>query len=47
MTHHQVLQDFPSTSQVSLHRNIKVNQPSFVSGAENCVPLHTHTFYTI
>jgi hypothetical protein len=27
MTHRQALQDFPNTSQVSLHKNNKINLP--------------------
>jgi hypothetical protein len=34
MTHHQALQDFPDTRQVSLHKNNKINLP-FARGAEN------------
>jgi hypothetical protein len=39
MTHRQALQDFPDTSQVSLHKDNKVNLPFFIRGAENDVPV--------
>jgi hypothetical protein len=29
MTHRQALQGFPDTSQVSLHKNNKINLPTF------------------
>jgi hypothetical protein len=38
MTHSQVLQDFLDKSQVSLHKNSKINQP-FFRGAESDVPV--------
>jgi hypothetical protein len=31
MSHHQELKGFPDTSQVSLHKNNKVNLPFFVA----------------
>jgi hypothetical protein len=35
MTRHQALQDFPGTSQVSLHKNNKNQLNFFLKGAEN------------
>jgi hypothetical protein len=39
MTHRQALQDFPDTSQVSLHKNNKIDLPPLKKGAENDVPV--------
>jgi hypothetical protein len=36
MTHRQALQDFPDTSQVSLHKNNKID---FLRVAENDIPV--------
>jgi hypothetical protein len=38
MTYRQALQDFPDTSEVSLHKNNKINLPIF-RGAETDVPV--------
>jgi hypothetical protein len=50
MTQPQSLQDFPDTSQVSLHKNDKINIPT-LQEMQKMMPLfshtHTHTVYII
>jgi hypothetical protein len=43
MTHRQVLEAFPVTSQVSLHKTIKSTY-LLKNGGENYVPVHTHEY---